>query len=324
MGSLINYGFRVQLNFSVNRKKMGNFIPTIVFDDDEDENDQEVGEYTRERQLLDIRAQNLKYRRISDAPVESVLEEAALEDLCQEAGCEAEEIGTNGKMDTKEKSKVLERLAQNVQTKKHFQNKQTLKEYLDNKLYGDEKNDQMIVQVNNLCNPEPRCIQNESSGNNLTVDYDKNFGSSNIFNQPINQGSGVMSGIPMKSLHARTSNRSIRQSCQSNTRQTSVRNSSVRQSNFYNRQSSAFHRPTTTSRLTATSRLTTMSGRNVSRMRNISNAAAYSLPENFAYSVDPAENRRMSKILKSNEQTILMAEKIAAPHESTKITCCFS
>merc|ERR1712126_229227 len=105
MGSLINYGFRVQLNFSVNRKKMGNFIPTIVFDDDEDENDQEVGEYTRERQLLDIRAQNLKYRRISDAPVESVLEEAALEDLCQEAGCEAEEIDTNGKLTPKKKAK---------------------------------------------------------------------------------------------------------------------------------------------------------------------------------------------------------------------------
>ena len=51
----------------------------------------------------------------------AIMEEVALEDLCEIAGQEADDIECNGILSAKDKSKVLDRLANNAQTKKHFQ-----------------------------------------------------------------------------------------------------------------------------------------------------------------------------------------------------------
>ena len=78
---------------------------------------------------MEIRANNLKKMRACSGQDQyhshAIVEDAALEDLCEEAGVEAEKIEVNGKMNTKEKNKVLTHLSQNVQTKKHFQVWQT-------------------------------------------------------------------------------------------------------------------------------------------------------------------------------------------------------
>ena len=51
----------------------------------------------------------------------AIIEDVALEDLCEEAGQEAEDIECNGALTGKDKTKILDRLANNAQTKKHFQ-----------------------------------------------------------------------------------------------------------------------------------------------------------------------------------------------------------
>lgn len=314
---------------------MGNLIPTIVFEDeDEDEIAYGTSDMSlRERQLMEIRANNLKKMRACSGQDQfhshAIVEDAALEDLCEEAGVEAEKIEVNGKMNTKEKNKVLTHLSQNVQTKKHFQNKQTLQEYIDSKIYGDEKTEKLLVDKISQ-SVSHRCIPHEKSqGNNLTVDYNTILASSgsNLFKH----GSKTLAGIPMKSLHARTSETncsvereidpiraaqyksnqgkkqsalrqgSVLNSRQSNTRQqrqSKARQSSLRQSNMARQ--SGFRRNTGRQRSTD-SRLFS---------RTTSNLPAYS----------SEERRQMHFILKSNQQTINMAEKMTTP-KNKKISC---
>jgi len=315
---------------------MGNLIPTIVFeDDDEDEIANGTSDMSlRERQLMEIRANNLKKMRAcsgqDQSHVHAIVEDAALEDLCEEAGVEAEKIEVNGKMNTKEKNKVLTHLSQNVQTKKHFQNKQTLQEYIDSKIYGDEKTEKLLVDKISQ-SVSHRCIPHEKSqGNNLTVDYNAilNSSGSNLFKH----GSKTLAGIPMKSIHARTSETncsvdreidpiraaqyksnqgkkqsqlrqgSVLNSRQSNTRQqrqSNARQSNLRQSNM---RQSGFRRNT---------------GRQRSTDSRLFSRTTANLP---AYSSE--ERRQMNFILKSNQQTLNLAEKITSTtRKKQKISC---
>jgi hypothetical protein len=79
------------------------------------------------RQLNIRKQKNNAGIRLDQPSNNAIIEDAMLEDLCLEAGVEAEDIQSNGKISEKQKSLVLDRLSKSNLTKQHFQVKNTPK-----------------------------------------------------------------------------------------------------------------------------------------------------------------------------------------------------
>lgn len=322
---------------------MGNLIPCIVFEEVEDEEDDyEISEADsdislRTKQLMEIREVNLRRQRSGNSLLQyhgtnAIVEDAALEDLCGEAGCEADNIeNDNGALSAEQKAAMLDKLAKNNQTKKHFQSKQTLQNYLDTKLYGDEKTDNflglgpsnsryqsasnqgIITENNSDKEPVQKKVTKDprkfSEGNTLTIDMlpPLNRNTSGISMGDLKRENSIT--IPMKTMHGRTSDNrdSVAQRYSKANRVSSqtVRGSYLR--NHSQMRASNFSRQSSWSR--------------ASRMTNkdrTSQVTAYSLPGRLTSTVPRDDMKRVSKILRHNEETILIAEQVAQGKTATK------
>lgn len=91
--------------------------------------------------LETIRADNLKNKKqddkISKAPqTNTIVEEAVLEDLLEEASLELE-VAKAGPMDKNQKSKLLRQLATNEKTAQHFEKPENFEEYVNDRLNSE-------------------------------------------------------------------------------------------------------------------------------------------------------------------------------------------
>lgn len=233
---------------------MGNILPKIVFEDILDRENQQSADFyneatdeeTRERQLCEIRRLNQQKSNVSSMRLResaiTIMEEVALEDLCQEAGYEADDVNDKGEISASQKNKVLEKLAQNAQTKKYFQTKETLQNYIDKKIYGDNDMDLALMasmhsvqsrQNQSVMSRKAADNQIETTVENLTVDYQPKQSTSNsdgLFNRPISVNQRDSNIYRMMSQNGRMSNNRG-----SNfSRNHSTYSSKIRQSNFSN------------------------------------------------------------------------------------------
>jgi len=321
---------------------MGNLIPCIVFEEVEDEEEEDLAESDsdislRTRQLMDIREVNLRRQRSGNSLLtyggaNAIVEDAALEDLCGEAGCEADNIeNDNGALSSQQKAEMLSKLAQNNQTKKHFQSKQTFQDFLDTKLYGDEKTDNYLAlgpsnsRYMSVSNQGPTRDQpgtnqgptgeksamaerkvateprKQSDGNTLTIDMLPNRNTSGVSVGEFNREPSVT--IPMKSIHGRTSqNRHSLANRYSKANR--VSSQTVRGS--YLRNHSQMRNHSNFSRQSQWSRASKMTNKD-----RLSQMTAYSLPGRLTHTVPREDMKRVSKILRHNEETVLLAEQVA-------------
>ena len=173
--------------------------------------------------------------------------------------------------------------------------------------------------------------------------------SSNLFNQPIS--GKVASNHRMISTHGRVSNARVSNARTSNLRHTStvsgkVRHSNMRASNLSQIRQSAIGNLNQARNTSRMARNTSNLGNRVSHQdrnqnkstveratsrtfrkdRTLSSATTYSLPSNFVQSpytsMNSEDRRKMSVICKSNEQTLLMAERVANGKSSySKLSC---
>jgi len=108
----------------------------------EDEN-----ELLRAKQLLIIRQRNLRQRSIANRRTQSrarntirmsIFEDVALEDLCEAAGIECDQVEKTGRVKAKCKEETLKRLTQHHATKEVFESKQSFQTFMDSRMTGAE------------------------------------------------------------------------------------------------------------------------------------------------------------------------------------------
>lgn len=290
---------------------MGNILPKIVFEDIDDnriDSQSNSNESLRTRHLMEIRQLNIRKQknnagiRLDQPSNNAIIEDAMLEDLCLEAGVEAEDIQSNGKISEKQKSLVLDRLSKSNLTKQHFQSRQIFHNYVDSKILGDESTQEQLARSTIFNNPINHNESHESFiESNNKIRNERGSTTSNTFQRQSKLGYRV----PV-SLQSR------------NSRHISKVSSKVRQSNLNNSRHSRMISQLENSRMSM-KRNTNQSGADWRKSRNISNT--YSLPSNFytPYNTVEIDNRRtQSTVCKNNEHTLQMAEKIAFDSKVTK------
>jgi len=108
----------------------------------EDEN-----ELKRAKQLLIIRQRNLRQKSVVNRRKQSrgrstirmsIFEDVALEDLCEAAGIECDQVERTGRVKAKCKEETLKRLTKHHATKEVFESKQSFKTFLDSRVNGAE------------------------------------------------------------------------------------------------------------------------------------------------------------------------------------------
>lgn len=124
--------------------------------------------------LETIRADNLKNKKTDDktskAPqTNTIVEEAVLEDLCEEASLELE-VAKAGPIDKNQKSKLLRQLATNQKTAQHFEKPENFEDYVNDRLNSevplDPRNSAMGLGV---LQPLGRTASNCSNHSRMSV-----------------------------------------------------------------------------------------------------------------------------------------------------------
>jgi len=142
MGNKSTKPLKVDSNPSVDTRSVSsNYVP--------DEPEENIEEFkARQDHFAQIRSENLRNKgereRVQQAPnANTIVEEAVLEDLCQEADEELDST-KNGPMTSEQKAHLLKRISTNVRTKHHFESPDNFEAYVNEKLQGD------LLTQNNL------------------------------------------------------------------------------------------------------------------------------------------------------------------------------
>lgn len=280
---------------------MGNILPKVVWSDlngDEDEPKADdvntSSRNSRDVQLAQIRTMNLKTKtdKVQVLPNDNtILEEAVLEDLCEEAELELDETRI-GPMSNHQKANLITQLSNSPKTKHHFTTESQFDDYVEKKIHGDKR------MVNKLMVDQERAAQRMVSQHS---------------NQHI-----LMTQTSNKSCMSRRSKYSNRSriSRKSNVSNHNITNNDLTEqlkrhrSNISNASRNSTRKNWTQDLPSTTKELGTELGEN----KRWSKMTTYSLPSNFAannYSaMNESDRQRTSIVCKTNDQTLQMATEL--------------
>jgi len=284
-------------------------------------NNVELSPSGSEKSFASIRKKNLnakseKQTKTQQPPnANTIVEEALLEDLCEEASLELE-VTKNGPMSNEQKKKLLTRLSTNDRTKHHFQNPNKFESYVKQRIEGDD-------QIANI----------------LNVDQSKmiKMTSSNCSNR---------SRISM-----RTSHRSMKRQSSLMSFNEQIENKTLENRPSHKDLTTQLRSEARISRSSRTSR---MSGRTpiapgpimealpeeyTEGSTRYSKMTTYSLPNDFVTNdnlpMNEVNRRKTNIVCKTNEETIKMANRLVengaltmtvdydSDDESTRCLCCY-
>jgi len=152
------------LNVVLNDLKHADSDEDEKFDKPRSERPPDPDAADEDKSLASIRTTNLNKKTDRDktqhAPnTNTIVEEAVLEDLCEEASLELEET-KNGPMSEDQKALLLTQLSTNDKTKHHFKNPDQFEEFVNEKIHGD-------IQTAHILDIAPNYLQRTSSNGQL-------------------------------------------------------------------------------------------------------------------------------------------------------------
>jgi len=277
---------------------MGNILPKVVWNDLNDGDEIETSQpqttasrTSRDVQLAHIRTINLKTKteKVQVLPNDNtILEEAVLEDLCEEAELELDETRI-GPMSNHQKANLITQLSNSPKTKHHFTTESQFDDYVERKIHGDKR------MVNKLMVDQERLAQRKvSQHSNQHI----------LMNQTSNRS--------CISRRSRYSNRS-RISKKSNVSNHNITGYDLTEQ-LRKHRSNISNVSRNSARVNKTQELTNELGPEIAETKRWSKMTTYSLPSNFAannYSaMNESDRQRTSIVCKTNDQTLQMATEL--------------